>query len=199
MYVSIGKAAALVGVSISTMRRWEEEGFLIPAFRTLGGHRRYLVSSLENALGLPKESNPRTRKALAYARVSSSDQRSDLETQKEKLVRYCSGHFTSFEVISDLGSGLNFNKPGLKKLLNTILEQKISHLILNHKDRLLRFGSDLIFALCRHFQVEVIILEKSLTSSCEEELTCDVIELMTVFSARLYGRRSHRDMKALAA
>jgi predicted site-specific integrase-resolvase len=139
------------------------------------------------------------RTALAYARVSSSDQLSDLETQKKKLASFCEKRFTRFELISDLGSGLNYKKPGLNKLMSRIFRREVSHLVLNHKDRLLRFGSEIIFSLCKHFGVEVIILEEPMQSSFEQELASDVIELMTVFYSKLYGRRSHQNRKKLAA
>ena len=191
MYLSIGQAADLLGVSVSTLRRWEAENYLIPDFRTKGHHRRYRLSSLEERFGL----NSAIRKvhALAYARVSSHDQKKDLATQVSKLRLYCEEHFTSFECIEDLGSGLNYRKPGFKKLMRLIFLRRITHLILNHKDRLLRFGSDLVFDLCNHFDIKVVIFEEREKPSFEEELARDVIELMTVFSAKLYGRRSHQN------
>lgn len=80
-----------------------------------------------------------------------------------------------------------------------IFQRQISHLVLNHRDRLLRFGSELIFELCRHFGVHVVILEKQMDQSFEAELAQDVIELMTVFSSRLYGKRSHANRQKMAA
>jgi predicted site-specific integrase-resolvase len=115
------------------------------------------------------------------------------------LASFCEKSFTRFELISDLGSGLNYKKPGLNKLMSRIFRREVSHLVLNHKDRLLRFGSEIIFSLCKHFGVEVILLEEPMQSSFEQELACDVIELMTVFSSKLYGRRSHQNRKKLAA
>ena len=196
MYLSIGKASLLLGVSISTLRRWETDGYLLPAYRTSGGHRRYLLAALQ---ALFSEDTSMASKAVAYARVSSHDQKKDLETQKTKLEAYCQNHFESYEILSDLGSGLNYKKPGLKKLLRLIFQRQISHLILNHKDRLLRFGSEIVFDLCRSFGVKVIVLEEPEQQSFEAELAADVIELMTVFSSRLYGRRSHQSRKKLAA
>lgn len=157
--------------------------------------------SIENLFHHNKSSDqtPDCRKALGYARVSSHDQRKDLETQKLKLEKYCEKNFPNFEIIAELGSGLNYKKPGLKKLLRMIFQRQISHLIFNHKDRLLRFGSELIFELCRHFGVQVVILEKQMDQSFEAELAQDVIELMTVFSSRLYGKRSHSNRQKLAA
>ena len=136
---------------------------------------------------------------MSYARVSSHDQKKDLSVQSDKLRAYCQSHFPSFEIIEDLGSGLNYRKPGFRKLLRLIFTRQISHLVINHKDRLLRFGSELVFDLCRHFDVNVIVLEDELRPSFEEELARDVIELMTVFSARLYGRRSHQNRMRRAA
>jgi predicted site-specific integrase-resolvase len=201
MFISIGQAATLLGISITTLRRWEREGFFAPSYRTLGGHRRYALTAIENLFNHNKPSDqiPDSRKALGYARVSSHDQRKDLETQKLKLEKYCEKNFQNFEIISDLGSGLNYKKAGLKKLFRMIFQRQISHLVLNHKDRLLRFGSELIFELCRHFGVQVVILEKQMDQSFEAELAQDVIELMTVFSSRLYGKRSHSNRQKLAA
>lgn len=200
MHLSIGKAATLLGVSVSTLRRWESDGVCLPAFRTSGGHRRYDLAQLESTFLLQGSAAiSKSTHALAYARVSSHDQKQDLETQKNKLESYCKLHFESFEVLTDLGSGLNYRKPGLKKLLRLIFQRQLSHLVINHKDRLLRFGADLVFELCHHFGVEVIVLESPSEQSFETELAADVIELMTVFSSRLYGRRSHQNRKRNAA
>lgn len=198
MHVSIGKAAALLGVSVTTLRRWEADGFLKPTFRTAGGHRRYEVNDLEARFCLSSEPL-KYRHALAYARVSSHDQKKDLAVQVSRLEAYCAREFCSYEVLSDLGSGLNYKKPGLKKLLGLIFQRRITHLVLNHKDRLLRFGSELVFELCRHFGVGVIVLEAKPEQSFEMELAADVIELMTVFSSRLYGKRSHQNRQRRAA
>ena len=101
--------------------------------------------------------------------------------------------------MQDLGSGLNFQKRGLKKLLQNICSEKIDRLVLTHKDRLLRFGSELIFSLCEQFGIEVVIMSKSEESRFEDDLVQDVLEIITVFSARLYGARSRKNQKLLTA
>ena len=196
MYLSVGQAAEVMGISISTLRRWEEEGYLMPCYRTKGNHRRYSLERIERDI-LKKESDKNFRKAVAYARVSSHDQKNDLKRQEIRLENYCKANNFNHEIISDLGSGLNYNKVGLKKLINLICQKKVSHLILTHKDRLLRFGSPLLFRLCEFFGTKVVILDDKTEQTFEQELAGDVIEIMTVFSAKLYGKRSHKNKKSL--
>ncbi len=102
-------------------------------------------------------------------------------------------------MIQDLGSGMNYRKRGLKRLLDLILDRRISRLVLTHKDRLLRFGAELVFTLCEARQVEVVIINQGEDVSFEEELAQDVLEIITVFSARLYGSRSHKNRKLVEA
>ncbi len=113
------------------------------------------------------------------------------------LEMFCVSHGWSFEIISDLGSGMNYNKRGLKNLLNKILNNEISRLVLTHKDRLLRFGAELVFALCESKGIEVVLVNKGSEPSFEEELAADVLEIITVFSARLYGSRSRKNKKLI--
>ena len=196
MLVSIGKAAKLIGVSISTLRRWDSSQSLSPQSRTLGGHRRYNLEFLkEKFLGVSKAD----RINVGYSRVSSSGQKQDLERQSEALSQYLSGYSTKFEIIKDLGSGLKTDKPGLRKLLRLILAGKVAQLVITYQDRLLRFGSNLIFEVCKFMGTEVNILNDKPDQSFEEELSCDVITIMTVACARLYGKRSHQNRKSLAA
>ena len=196
MLVSIGKAAKLIGVSISTLRRWDSSQSLSPQSRTLGGHRRYNLEFLkEKFLGVSKAD----RINVGYSRVSSSDQKQDLERQSEALSQYLSGYSTKFEIIKDLGSGLKTDKPGLRKLLRLILAGKVAQLVITYQDRLLRFGSNLIFEVCKFMGTDVNILNDKPDQSFEEELSCDVITIMTVACARLYGKRSHQNRKSLAA
>jgi putative resolvase len=192
MRVSISQAARELGVSISTLRRWEAEG-KIEAERTPGGHRRYDLAELRGVVPRVSRSEVLT---LAYARVSSSDQKGDLVRQVALLESFCCAHGWRYEVLKDLGSGLNYKKRGLRQLLQRICAGEVKRLVLTHKDRLLRFGSELVFALCEEFQVEVVIINQSERPlSFEEELAQDVLEIITVFSAQLYGSRSHKNRK----
>lgn len=179
------QAAELLGVTVKTLHRWEESG-KIKSTRTVGGHRRYNIADLiGNKTG--------SELTVGYARVSSHDQKDDLTRQVIVLESYCAKQGWEFEIIQDLGSGMNYKKKGLIRLIKLITSYQVQRLVLTHKDRLLRFGSDLIFTLCEILSTEVIIINRSDDSTFEEDLAADVLEIITVFSARLYGSRSHKN------
>ena len=187
-FVKIGEAAKILGVNPQTLRRWEEGGVIKPFKRTPKGTRLY---SLQELLGAKDDSYP----TIAYARVSSSNQKEDLERQHAVLEAFCHKNGWQTEIIRDLGSGMNYNKKGLLRLLEIIVNGQISRLVITHKDRLLRFGADLIFRICELKGIEIVIINKGEQPSFEEELTRDVTEIMTAFCAKLYGRRSHKSKK----
>ena len=195
----IGQASKLLGVTIQTLRNWDKQGLLKPDEYTKGGERRYKLESLKN-INKNIKFNADSLKTIAYARVSSNDQKDDLIRQVQVLELYCAKAGFNYEIIQDLGSGMNYYKKGLTKLLNLILEGQVKRLVLTHKDRLLRFGAELIFAICEAKEVEVIIINKGDENiRFEEELAKDVLEIITVFSARLYGSRSKKNKKLLDA
>ena len=187
-FVKIGEASKILGVNAQTLRRWEEGGVIQPAKRTPKGTRLY---SLQDLLGANDLAHP----TIAYARVSSSDQKEDLERQHAVLEAFCNKNGWQTEIIRDLGSGMNYNKKGLLCLLELIVQGQMSRLVLTHKDRLLRFGAEIVFRICELKGIEIVIINKGEQPSFEEELTCDVMEIMTVFCAKLYGRRSHKSKK----
>ena len=192
-FIKIGEAAKILGISIQTLRRWEEIGYLVPDRKSQGSTRYY---DLDKLIGKKAPINNLT---VAYARVSSHDQKADLERQAEVLSSYCARQGWHYQVIQDLGSGMNYQKRGLKTIINMILEKQLSRLVLTHKDRLLRFGAELIFALYEAKQIEIVIINKGDEVSFEEELAQDVLEIITVFSARLYGSRSKKNKKLVEA
>jgi putative resolvase len=188
--VKIGEAAKILGCSIQTLRKWESTGELIPARKTAGGTRYYSISDL---LGTQSSDYP----TICYARVSSHDQKPDLERQQAVLESYCAAKGWRSETIKDLGSGMNYRKKGLQRLIELIVRRQIKRLVLTHKDRLLRFGAELIFSLCELQGIEIVIIHRGDPPSFEEELAQDVLEIITVFSARLYGSRSHKAKKLI--
>jgi len=192
--IGIGEAAQALGVSITTLRRWDATGKL-SSILTAGGHRRYDLAKLKPELF--HAASQAERSTMAYARVSSHDQKDDLERQKQVLELYCARQGWTFELVSDLGSGMNYQKKGLRRLLGSIIDGKVGRLVITHKDRLLRFGAELVFAICEAKNVEVVILNQGEDSTFEEDLAKDVLEIITALSARLYGSRSRKNQKLL--
>lgn len=193
--VSIGKAANILGVSIPTLRNWDKTGKLTPSFITSGGTRMYDLATLNLIKG--KKSIVPDRYTLAYARVSTQSQKKELETQKELLTLYCSKQGYRYKLLSDIGSGLNYTKAGLNELIELICSGQIERLVLVHKDRLLRFGSEIIFKLCNIYDIEIEIINVGDELNSNEELARDVLEIITAFSTKLYGKRSHKSLKTI--
>jgi len=188
--LSIGEASKILGVAVSTMRRWEAEGRLIPE-RTVSGHRRYDREALLNF----KYHKENVKLTIGYCRVSSSDQREDLARQIKTVSDYCAAKGYQFKIIEDLGSGLNYNKKGLKELIELICHKEVERVVINYKDRLIRFGFEIIEQLCLINDIDIEVINYSEDKNYEEELVEDVLSVITVFSARLYGSRSHKIKK----
>jgi putative resolvase len=187
---NISEAAEFIGVSVDTLRRWEENG-QIEAERTKGGHRRYDVVKL-------MELNSKDGLTVLYGRVSTRPQLKDLDRQVCVLEAYAKiNKWENTLTIKDIGSGINYKKKGLNKLLNLLIEGKVRRLILTNKDRLLRFGAELIFSICELQGVEVIIINHSPDQEPEESLVHDVLEIVTVFSAKLHSLRSRKNVQFL--
>jgi putative resolvase len=200
MKVSIKAAAEVLGVREETLRRWEQAG-KITSERTAGGHRRYDLATIRKVAekrehpGLEPESPARV--TIGYARVSSPDQVPDLHRQVGVLEVYCATKGWEVVILQDRGSGLNYRKRGLRTLIERICSGEVERLVLTHQDRLLRFGAELVFALCEHFGTEVLIINAAEERSFEEDLAQDVLEMITVFSARLYGSRSQKNKQVM--
>jgi len=181
--LSIAQKAAELGVSVVTLRRWHQKGLLCPDFITPGGHRRYC-----------KKHIGKNRIVVGYSRVSSHDQKDDLIRQSSVLKQ--SG---VNKIISDIGSGLNFNKKGFSALIKLLFSGSVSEIKIIEKDRLLRFGFPLMEKLCAHFNTKITILRQKPALSFENQLAEDLISIINVFSAKLYGKRSHANKKSTGA
>ena len=199
--VKIGAAAKMLGTTPGQLRKWEANGELLPARKTQGGTRYYAIADLfgRSAAASPAAASPEEPLTVCYARVSSYDQKADLDRQQAALEAYCATKGWRTRVIRDLGSGMNYRKKGLQELLELILHRRFERLVITHQDRLLRFGAELVFRLCELQGIEIVIVHQGEQPSFEEELAQDVLEIITVFSARLYGSRSHQSKKLLDA
>ena len=194
MKVPISRASKELGVSIDTLRRWEREG-KFTSERTPGGHRRYDLDQLQKIANKEREDEKIT---IIYARVSTPNKKEDLKSQIERLEMFCASKGWRYKVIQDIGSGLNYNKKGLLELIKLIETDQIERIVVNYKDRLLRFGTELLFEICKYHNVEIVILNEDEEKTHEEELVEDVLSIITGFSAKLYGSRSHKNKKVVS-
>ncbi|WP_424100307.1 IS607 family transposase [Moorena producens] len=177
-YVPPRVASNKLGVSTRTLERWLDSG-KIKGIKTPGGQRRY---DLNSVVSIPSNIQDRDRSTILYARVSSRSQKADLEQQ----VQFLQSRYPDAEIIKDIGSGLNFKRKGLQSLLDRVIGGSCKYIVVAHKDRLCRFGFDLISWLCSKFQTQILVLdEKNL--SPEQEMVEDVLAVIHVFSCRLYG------------
>ena len=185
-WVSIGKIAELYGVSCQTISNWAKEG-MFRMKKTRGGHRRFYWEDIAGEEDQEKQT-------VIYSRVSSHDQASDLERQTNKLKQYCEQHqIDNVEVIEEIGSGMNYGKRGLRKLIAKVIQGEVKRVVVNFKDRLMRFGFEIFNQLCEWKRVEIIEVGESSVKSFEEQLVEDVLMIMTVYCSKIYGKRSHKN------
>lgn len=198
-FIPIGQAAKILGVSIQTLRNWEKSGKLQPDFISARNARLYSKHRLHSIaeLILPKSSAD-GKVTIAYARVSANEQKEELNQQVELLEFFCSTEGLPYEIITDIGSGVDCKTKGLRKLLDALLSNKVDRLILTRKDRLLRLAAELVFSICETKGVEVIILNKGQeTPETEEKLTGDIREIITVLSLKLNSSGNRKDQALL--
>ena len=187
--MSIGKFARELGVTPEHVRTMHRTGEVIPARISEKGTRYYSEEQLRD---LKNSRTPqREEKVVAYCRVSTKSQKDDLEKQVENVKSYMYAKGYSFEVITDIGSGINYKNKGLRELISLINSNQVTKVVILHKDRLVGFGFELIELLCDLHNVKIEIIDNSEQSN-EEELTDDLIEIITVFANNLYGSRSKK-------
>ena len=180
--------AERVGISIETARRWEREGKITP-MRTPGGHRRYTDRDVAQALHI-QFSDPKKATVL-YCRVSSPSQKEDLENQVMFLSNYARNKGYKFEVIKEIGGGMNMNRPKFMKLITGIIDGSIGTIIVAHKDRLARFGFDIVKNLADIYGCEIVVANNE-DLSPQEEMVNDLMSIIHTYSCRLYGLRRYR-------
>lgn len=196
-YLSIAEASDYLHVAKQTLRKWERRGKIKP-YRTIGNQRRYTTDMLDEAVNNENITEKSINKlVVGYCRVSSNHQKEDLKRQIQVVQTYCEKQGLPFKIISDIGSGLNYHKKGLQELIHLICNKQCSQVVVNYQDRLVRFGFDLIKQICQENNVTLTIINQTKTESSNEELVQDVLSVITVFSAKLYGKRSHHNEKVV--
>ncbi len=183
MYLSPKQVQERFGYHPKTLSRWADEG-KIKYTKSPGGHRRYLLSSLEE---LAAETND-TKEIILYVRVSTHSQKEDLASQRE----YVSSYYPQCKCISDIGSGLNFKRKKFLKLMEQVAAHQIKKIVVAHKDRLCRFGFDFVERFCNLNGCQIEVLNNTYKSP-HQELMDDFMAVMHCFSSKLYFLRSYEN------
>ena len=203
-YIGKKKALEILGISSLTLLKLEEKN-KIEVIKTIGGHRKYNIKKYINEN--KKESEPvnkpkskpnidividkKEKINICYIRVSTVGQKSDLEHQRS----YMKKKYEKYEIIEDIGSGINFNRKGLRKIIKLAIEGKINKLVVAYKDRLTRFGFELIEDLIKEYSNgEIIIENEKEEKEPKEELVDDVLQILNVYTAKMNGLRKYNKL-----
>ena len=182
--------AGLLGVSVKTLQRWDRDGIL-KAYRTPTDRRYYTYDQYLQFKGVQTGND--IRDIVIYARVSTRNQKDDLQNQVDFLKQFCNAKgIIVNQCIEEFGSGLNYNRKKWNKLLDDIMGNRIKTIVITNKDRFIRFGYDWFEKFCEKFNTEIIIVNNE-TLSPNEELVQDIISILHVFSCRLYGLRKYKN------
>jgi hypothetical protein len=188
-YYSIRKLSEMIDVSAQTLRNWEKSGKLIPDYKTSSGYRYYSQEQVDAITG--NRTNIENRITIGYCRVSSAKQKDDLERQIQNVKAYLLAQGSPFEIIEDIGSGINYNKKGLLELLQKVIDHKVEKIVVLYKDRLLRFGYELFENIAKSYGVSIEIIDNTEKTE-QQELVEDLVQIMTVFSCKLQGKRAKK-------
>ena len=190
-YYSIREFSKILGVSAQTLRNWDASGKLHPHHTTSNGYRYYSHEQLNHVMNVKPSLN---RIVIGYCRVSSNKQKDDLERQIKNMKLYLNAQGRPYEIISDIGSGINYKNKGLRALIERISRSEVEKVVVLHKDRLLRFGFELVeyVASLHNCEVEVIDNTKKFE---QQELVEDLVQLITVLGCKLEGKRSNESRK----
>lgn len=190
-YYSIREFSKILGVSAQTLRNWDSNGKLKPHHTSSNGYRYYSHEQLNQVMNIKPNLD---RKIVGYCRVSSNKQKDDLERQIESMRMYLISKGKPFEIIADIGSGINYKKKGLRELIKLITQNKVDRVVVIYKDRLLRFGFELIEYIASLYNCEIEIIDNTEKSE-QQELVEDLVQIITVFSCRLQGKRANKARK----
>ena len=191
-YFTINKFAKIVGVTPQTLRNWDKSGKLKPHHTAENGYRYYSEEQLNQVLQI----KPKPRTIVGYCRVSSPKQKDDLERQVENVKLYLLAQGKPFEIVSDVGSGINYKRKGLLELLDRITKNEVEKVVVLYKDRLSRFGFELIEYVASLHECKIEIIDNTQKTE-QEELVEDLVQIITVFSCKLQGKRAHKARKLI--
>ncbi len=189
------EACRRLGISFITLKRWIYSG-KIRAVKTPTG--RWMIPESEVERIISGREGVKEIRAIIYARVSSSDQKGDLNRQIEYLTQYCSAKgYRVIDILSDIASGLKTNRRGLHKLSNYVVNKQLDVVVITYKDRLTRFGFEYLEYFFRQYGVKIEIVYGEEPKDAYQELVEDLLAIVTSFAGKLYGMRSHKKRKLI--
>ena len=188
----IGQFAKLLNVTVKTLQNWDKQGAL-KAYRTPTNQRFYTEEQLNQILNLSNDTQEeKSGLKIGYCRVSTHNQKNSLENQEKYLRSYTNAKGVILdEVFTDIDSGINYNRKNFNKILESVEAGEISEIYVTYKDRFVRFGFDWFNNFCEKHGAKIIILNQPSTSS-EQELTEDLLNIVTTFSERSQGLRTYK-------
>ena len=191
--MSTKKAKEILDVHVLTLHNWEKAG-KIETIRTAGGHRMYNVEKYLQENNDPNTdadesgNEENTGMNICYVRVSTVGQKDDLKRQRE----YMEKRYPEYTIVEDIGSGINFNRKGLRKIIRLAISGKIRKVVVAYKDRLTRFGFDLIEDMIKEYSNgEIIVENEKDIKELKGELVEDVLQILNVYTAKLNGLRKY--------
>lgn len=190
-YYSIREFSKILGVSAQTLRNWDAKGKLHPHHTSSNGYRYYSQEQLNQVMNIKPNLD---RLVIGYCRVSSNKQKDYLERQIENMKMYLTAQGKPYEIITDIGSGINYNNKGLKELIQRITQNKVEKIVVLYKDRLLRFGFELVEYIASLHDCNIEIIDNTEKTE-QQELVEDLVQIITVFSCKLQGKRSNKARK----
>ena len=188
----VGEFAKLLNVTVKTLQNWDKQGTL-KAYRTPTNQRFYTEQQLNQILNL-SNSNQIEKQGLkiGYCRVSTHNQKNSLQNQEDYLRNYTNAKGVILdEVFTDIGSGINYNRKNFNRILELVETGEVSEIYVTYKDRFVRFGFDWFNTFCEKHDAKIIVLNQPSTSP-EKELAEDLLNIVTVFSARNHGLRTYK-------
>lgn len=189
IYLSIHKVASILGVTPQTLRQWDANGYFVPSQRRGNGYRYYTKEQVEQFAEQFNTIKNKNRINIGYCRVSTNKQKDDLGRQMENVELYLKSLKTPYQIIKDIGSGINYNKKGLSELLELICKNKVDTVYVLYKDRLVRFGFEILQKVAELHNTQIVVLDNE-DKTKEQELVEDLMQIITVFSCRLHGKRA---------
>jgi predicted site-specific integrase-resolvase len=193
-YYTIHEFSKLVGKTPQTLRNWNKKGLLIPHHTGANGYRYYSHEQLKQVLNIKEDKKPKV--IIGYCRVSSYKQKDDLQRQVENMKLYLDKQNKNYEIIEDIGSGINYTKKGLRTLLRKIVNNEVEKVVVLYKDRLLRFGFELVEYIANLYGCEIEVID-STEKTEQQELVEDLVQIITVFSCKLQGKRANKARKMI--